>query len=65
MQQLLDRDTCTYNEFEIDQNKQVAKEVTQTVRAIYQEGHIGKAIDEYLLPLPMVRTQEMYSLKET
>ena len=43
-----------------DQTKQVAEEVTQTVRAMYQEGHIDKPTAEYLLPPPMVRTQEMY-----
>ena len=30
---------------------------------MYQEGHIDKPIAEYLLPPPMVRTQEMYFLK--
>ena len=44
--------------------KQVAEEVTQAVRAMYQEGHIDKPTAEYLLPPEMVRTQEMYFLKK-
>ena len=47
-----------YNELEEDQTKQVAKEVTQAIRAIYQEGHKDKPTAEYLLSPPMVRTQE-------
>ena len=31
---------------------------------MYQEGHIDKPTAEYLLPPPMVRTQEMYFLKK-
>ena len=31
---------------------------------MYQEGHIDKPTGEYLLPPPMVRTQEMYFLKK-
>ena len=57
-------DKNTYSELEEDQTKQVAEEVTQTVRAMYQEGHIDKPTAEYLLPPPMVRTQEMYFLKK-
>ena len=62
LEHLSDRDT--YNELEEDQTKQVANEVTQAVRAMYQEGHIDKPTAEYLLPPPMVRTQEMYFLKK-
>ena len=57
-------DKNTYSELEEDQTKQVAEEVTQTVRGMYQEGHIDKPTAEYLLPPPMVRTQEMYFLKK-
>ena len=57
-------DTDTYNELEEDQTKQVANEVTQAIRAMYQEGHIDKPTAEYLQPPPMVRTQEMYFLKK-
>ena len=57
-------DKNTYSELEEDQTKQVAEEVTQTVRAMYQEGHIDKPTAEYLLPPPMVRTQAMYFLKK-
>ena len=46
------------------QNMQVANEVTHAIRAMYQEGHIDKPTAEYLLPPPMVRTQEMYFLKK-
>ena len=35
-------DKNTYSELEEDQTKQVAEEVTQTVRAMYQEGHMGQ-----------------------
>ena len=62
LEHLSDRDT--YNELEEDQTKQVANEVTQAIRAMYQEGHIDKPTAEYLLPPPMVRTQEMYFLKK-
>ena len=34
----------TYSELEEDQTKQVAEEVTQTVRAMYQEGHIDNPL---------------------
>ena len=47
-------DKNTYSELQEDQTKQVAEEVTQTVRAMYQEGHIDKPTAEYLLPPPMV-----------
>ena len=43
----------TYNELDINQTKQVAEEVTEAVRAMYQEGHIDKPIAEYLL-LPQI-----------
>ena len=62
LEHLSDRDT--YNELEEDQTKQVANEVTQAIRAMYQEGQIDKPTAEYLLPPPMVRTQEMYFLKK-
>ena len=62
LEHLSDRDT--YNELEVDQTKQVANEVTQAIRAMYQEGHIDKPTAEYLQPPPMVRTQEMYFLKK-
>ena len=62
LQHLSDRDT--YNELQEDQTKQVAEEVTQAVRSMYQEGHIDKPTAEYLLPPRMVRTQEMYFLKK-
>ena len=63
LEHLSDRDT--YNKLEEDQTKQVANEVTQAIRAMYQEGHIDKPTAEYLLlPPPMVRTQEMYFLKK-
>ena len=62
LEHLSDRDM--YNELEEDQTKQVANEVTQAIRAMYQEGHIDKPTAEYLLPPPMVRTQEMYFLKK-
>ena len=55
----------TYSELDINQTKQVAEEVTEAVRAMYQEGHIDKPIAEYLL-LPCTNskeTQEMYFLK--
>ena len=52
-------DKDTYNELQEDQTKQVAEEVTQAVRAMYQEGHIDKPTAEYLLPPQMVRTQEI------
>ena len=31
---------------------------------MYQEGHIDKPTAEYLLPPPMVKTQELYFLKQ-
>ena len=49
-------DRNTYKELEKDQTKQAAEEVTQAVRAMYQEEHIDKPTAEYLLPPPMVRT---------
>ena len=52
-----------YYELQEDQTKQVVEEVTQAVRSMYQEGHIDKSTAEYLLPPRMVRTQEMYFLK--
>ena len=48
-----------YNELQEDQTKQVAKEVTQAVRSMYQEGHIDKPTAKYLLPSRMVRIQEI------
>ena len=48
LEHLSDRDT--YNELEEDQTKHVAEEVTQAIRAMYQEGHIHKPTAEYLLP---------------
>ena len=57
-------DKHTYSELQEDQTKQVAKEVTQASRVMYQEGHIDKPTAEYLLPQQMVRTQEMYFLKK-
>ena len=45
-------DKNTYSKLEEDQTKQVAEEVTQTVRAMYQEGHIDKPTAEYLLLPP-------------
>ena len=62
LEHLSDKDT--YNELQEDQTKQVAEEVTQAVRAMYQEGHIDKPTAEYLLPPQMVRTQEMYFQKK-
>ena len=43
-------DKHTYNELQEDQTKQVAKEVTQAGRVMFQEGHIDKPTAEYLLP---------------
>ena len=54
LEHLSDRDT--YNELEEDQTKEIAEEVTQAVRSMYQEGHIDKPTAEYLLPPRMVRT---------
>ena len=62
LEHLSDRDT--YNELQEDQTKQVAEEVTQAVRSMYQEGHTDKPTAEYLLPPRMVRTQEMCFLKK-
>ena len=63
LEHLSDKDT--YNELQEDQTKQVAEEVTQAVRAMYQEGHIDKPTAEYLLSPQMVMTQEMYFQKKT
>ena len=48
LEHLSDRDS--YDELEKDQTKQVAEQVTQVVRSMYQEGHIDKPTAEYLLP---------------